>query len=41
MISDDVHISEEEYEKESRANVERWVSAHIIPVRIDIPLNLA
>ncbi|KAF9440934.1 hypothetical protein P691DRAFT_779957 [Macrolepiota fuliginosa MF-IS2] len=30
-IGDDVEISEEEFDKLSKANVERWVSAHIIP----------
>lgn len=35
-ISDDVHITEEEYERKSMVNVERWVSAHIIPVRINM-----
>ncbi|KXN85757.1 hypothetical protein AN958_10940 [Leucoagaricus sp. SymC.cos] len=32
IIPDDVHITDEEYDKKSKANVERWISAHIIPV---------
>ena len=28
----DIHISEEESELNSRANAEKWVGAHIIPV---------
>ncbi|KAF5352826.1 hypothetical protein D9756_006162 [Leucocoprinus leucothites] len=36
-ILDDIHITEDEYERKSRENVERWVSAHIIP---KFPINL-
>jgi len=28
---DDIHISEQEYDRISKGNVERWVSGHIIP----------
>ncbi len=31
-IGDNVEITEQEFDKLSKANVERWVSAHIIPV---------
>ncbi|KAL9716649.1 hypothetical protein Ac2012v2_001101 [Leucoagaricus gongylophorus] len=36
-ISDDVHITEEEYERKYMVNIERWVSAHIIP---EYPITL-
>ena len=28
----DIQISDEEFDRQSKANVERWVSAHIVPV---------
>jgi len=31
LADDGIDISEEEFDKKSRKNVERWVSAHIIP----------
>ena len=30
---DDTQITEEQYDKTAKENVERWVSAHIVPVR--------
>ena len=31
---DDAEITEEEYDISAKRNIERWVSAHIIPVRL-------
>lgn len=31
-VEDDVEITEDEADRQSAENVERWVSAHIIPV---------
>ena len=31
--TDGTEITEEQYDKSAKKNVERWVSAHIIPVR--------
>ena len=30
---DDTEITEEEYDNMAKRNVERWISAHILPVR--------
>ena len=32
MVDDGIKITEEEFDARSKANVEHWVSAHIIPV---------
>lgn len=32
-MEDGTIISEEEFETKSRENVERWIQAHIVPVR--------
>ncbi|PFH46049.1 hypothetical protein AMATHDRAFT_77840 [Amanita thiersii Skay4041] len=37
MADDGISISEEEYERMSKRNVERWVSAHIVP---ESPIDL-
>ena len=34
----EIEMSEEQYDKQSRRNVERWVAAHIIPVSTNLDL---
>lgn len=38
-IEDGTFITEEEFETKSRENVERWIQAHIVPVRLFISLG--
>lgn len=38
-IEDGTIIFEEEFESKSRENVERWIQAHIVPVRPFISLG--
>lgn len=38
-IEDGTIITEEEFETKSRENVERWIQAHIVPVRLFISLR--
>jgi len=35
-IDDGVEISEEEFDSQSKSNVEHWVSVHVIPVRFNL-----
>ena len=39
MVDETIRISQEEYEARSKENVERWISAHVIPVCIHCPRN--
>jgi hypothetical protein len=31
----EIHVSDKEFDRKAKANVERWISAHIIPVGIE------
>jgi len=35
-VDDGVEISEEEFDSQSKSNVEHWVSVHVIPVRFNL-----
>lgn len=35
-IDEGIEITQEQFDKQSRKNVERWVSAHIIPVFVAV-----
>jgi hypothetical protein len=38
VVDGPIEISDEEADRQSQENIERWVSAHIVPVSVDCVL---